>query len=91
MSDTEKGTSWIQNLRKEQIIAELEKRNVNYEKTDNYNELRKVLREVVKKEQSEVLAEVTDSTDSDADESTITKPVRKKKVLDITWARPLSK
>ncbi|KMQ84940.1 competence damage-inducible protein [Lasius niger] len=48
-----KGTAWIQELRKEQVIRELQERGIETEEAGTLEKLRHILREVVKKEQAE--------------------------------------
>lgn len=50
MSSDQKGTGWIQKLSKQQITDELIKRNVEFDESENYNTLRELLRETIKKE-----------------------------------------
>ncbi|CAL1681073.1 unnamed protein product [Lasius platythorax] len=48
-----KGTTWIQELRKEQVIRELQERGIETEEAGMLEKLRHILRGVVKKEQAE--------------------------------------
>ncbi|CAL1672469.1 unnamed protein product [Lasius platythorax] len=48
-----KGTAWIQELRKEQVIRELQERGIETEEAGTLEKLQHILREVVKKEQAE--------------------------------------
>lgn len=74
MSDKPKGTGWIQNLRKEQIIEELEKRGENFENSDNYDKLREQLRKLLKKEQKEADSKPTEE-EVGKEESTVEKEI----------------
>ena len=55
-----KGTlSWVQTLNKEEIIAELQERNVQVEEDENFDTLRKKLRELIKRESENPSAKST--------------------------------
>ncbi|CAB0045094.1 unnamed protein product [Trichogramma brassicae] len=43
-------TGWIQNLNKTEITAELKKRSAEFDETDTYDNLRKLLRSIIKSE-----------------------------------------
>ncbi|XP_011688266.1 PREDICTED: uncharacterized protein K02A2.6-like [Wasmannia auropunctata] len=50
---TRKETGWIQDLNKEGLINELNRRGVDFDCDSNYNELRKLLRNVIKESERE--------------------------------------
>ncbi|XP_070526465.1 uncharacterized protein [Cardiocondyla obscurior] len=47
---SQQGTAWIQQLNKNQVLAELKKRNIVCESSSSYDSLRELLRTIVKKE-----------------------------------------
>ncbi|XP_031789191.1 uncharacterized protein LOC116418285 [Nasonia vitripennis] len=67
MSGKQKDTAWIQNLKKQGIIEELEKRGETFKQTDTYKNLREHLRESIKKENQEHKTPENSELESESD------------------------
>lgn len=68
MPEKPKETAWIQNLKKDEIIAELEEGGEVVEKTNNYNKLREQLKESIKRERETYQTPENSDSETESDE-----------------------